>query len=137
MDFWENPVQHSDREQDMDQLVVRGVRAYGYTGFFDAEQELGQWFEVDLRVWVNLQPAGESDQLGDTLDYSQAVQVIQTAIRQSHFRTIERLATDLCDRLFQQFPELLELELTLRKLAPPIPEFSGDVSLILRRSRRS
>ncbi|ABB56072.1 dihydroneopterin aldolase [Synechococcus elongatus] len=120
----------------MDVLVVRGIRAYGYTGFFDAEQELGQWFEVDLRVWVDLQPAGDSDQLGDTLDYSQAVQVVQTGIRQSRFRTIERLAADLCDRLFQQFPALPELELTLRKLAPPIPDFSGDVSLVLRRSRK-
>ncbi len=115
-----------------DRIQVRGIRAYGYTGFFDAEQQLGQWFEVDLSFAVDLSPCGDSDELTDTLDYSQAVQVVQQTIRDEHPRTIERLAQLCCDRLLA-LPACTQVDLTLRKLHPPIPDFSGDVAVVMSR----
>jgi len=37
------------------------------------EQVLGQWFEVDVTLWVELAPAGKSDAIEDTLDYRSAM----------------------------------------------------------------
>ena len=50
----------------MDAIQVRSIRAYGYTGLLLEEQTLGQWFEVDLTLWVNLAPAAQSDQIDDS-----------------------------------------------------------------------
>ena len=50
----------------MDTIEVKGIRSYGYTGFLAEEKVLGQWFEVDLTIWVDLKPSGMSDDLNDT-----------------------------------------------------------------------
>ncbi|MGK7883005.1 MAG: dihydroneopterin aldolase, partial [Crocosphaera sp.] len=56
----------------MDFIEVTGIRCYGYTGYLPEEQVLGQWFEVDLTLGVDLKDAGTSDNLDDTSDYRQA-----------------------------------------------------------------
>ncbi|NEQ10994.1 MAG: dihydroneopterin aldolase, partial [Moorea sp. SIO4E2] len=55
----------------MDCIKLSNIRCYGYTGYLPEEQTLGQWFEVDLTMWLDLSPAGESDDLSDTMDYRQ------------------------------------------------------------------
>ncbi|HEY9734659.1 MAG TPA: dihydroneopterin aldolase, partial [Trichocoleus sp.] len=49
-----------------DHIHVTGIRAYGYIGALPEENVLGQWFEVDLTLWLDLAPAGESDDLTQT-----------------------------------------------------------------------
>ena len=56
----------------MDSIQVSGIRAYGYVGYLPEERVLGQWFEVDLTLWVDLAIAGKSDDIADTLDYREA-----------------------------------------------------------------
>ena len=38
----------------MDCIYLTGIRAYGYTGYLKEEQVLGQWFEVDVKLWLDL-----------------------------------------------------------------------------------
>ena len=52
----------------MDTLRLSAIRAWGYTGFFDAEQELGQWFEVDLAIQLDLSICGADDELAHSLN---------------------------------------------------------------------
>ncbi len=44
----------------MDCIHVTGIRAYGYTGYLPEEQSLGQWFEVDLKLWLGYFHAWEN-----------------------------------------------------------------------------
>jgi dihydroneopterin aldolase len=112
----------------MDSLEIRGIRAYGYTGFFPEEQQLGQWFEVDLTLWLDLALAGETDELAHTFDYSMAVQAVQQLIQTVQFRTIEGLATEIAQTLLQS-PQISQLKVRLTKCHPPIPNFSGQVTI--------
>ena len=109
----------------MDTLTVKNIRAYGYTGYFPEEQVLGQWFSVDLTFRLNLATAGDTDELPDTLDYSQAVSLVQNLIQSTKVKTIERLITIVADRLLQ---ETIAEEVTARltKCQPPIPDFFID-----------
>ncbi|MGB3691174.1 MAG: dihydroneopterin aldolase, partial [Spirulinaceae cyanobacterium] len=38
----------------MDRIKVSQIRCYGYTGYLQEEKVLGQWFEVDLTLWLDL-----------------------------------------------------------------------------------
>ena len=60
----------------MDTLRIRAIRAYGYTGFFDAEQELGQWFAVDLAIRLDLSRTGADDDLAHALNYAEVVAAV-------------------------------------------------------------
>ncbi|MFN9989864.1 MAG: dihydroneopterin aldolase [Cyanobacteriota bacterium] len=125
-----DPADHSDR------LTIRGLRAYGHTGFFAEEQQLGQWFEVDLCLWLPLAAAGRSDALEDSLDYGSVARAVQELVEQARFRTIERLAAAISERVLA-WPEVRQVETTLTKLHPPIPGFSGQGAVTLRRGRGS
>ncbi len=57
----------------MDSIHISGIRSYGYTGYLPEEQVLGQWFEADITLWLDLRPVGSSDAIADTLDYRQTI----------------------------------------------------------------
>lgn len=118
----------------MDSIQINGIRAYGYTGYFSEEQTLGQWFEVDLTVWRDLAPAAESDQLAETYDYSQVVIAIQGLIQTAKYQLIEKLAAEIA-AIALAAGETEQVRVRLTKLHPPIPNFSGQVSLEITRRR--
>ena len=69
----------------MDSIEITGIRAYGYTGYLPEERVLGQWFEVDLVLWLDLAPAGQSDNIEETLDYRQAISIVKQQIATAKF----------------------------------------------------
>lgn len=122
-----------------DSISVNGIRCYGYTGYLAEEQRLGQWFEVSLRLWIDLAPVGQSDRLEDTVDYRHAIEKTQTIVKQSRFATIERLATAIAEALLQiqapEQPQIEQVQVCLTKVSPPIPDFGGQVAVELIRQK--
>ncbi|GAB4368712.1 MAG: dihydroneopterin aldolase [Elainellaceae cyanobacterium] len=118
----------------MDALHIKGIRAYGYIGFLPEEQTLGQWFEVDLTVWRSLSESGSSDNLSDTYDYSNSVEQVQALIQTARFKLLERLADEIA-RLVLQSNNVEQVRVQLTKLTPPIPNFSGHVTVDIVRSQ--
>ena len=53
-----------------DKLVLRGLLFHGFHGVKSEERKLGQKFVIDIDAWMDLHPAGFSDQLSDTISYS-------------------------------------------------------------------
>ena len=76
----------------MDVIQLTGIRCYGYTGYLQEERFLGQWFEVDLRMTVDLAAAGQSDRIEDTLDYRSVITAVKEIISLSKFDLVEKLA---------------------------------------------
>lgn len=117
-----------------DAIAISGIRGYGYTGFFDAEQSLGQWFEVDLRLRLDLARCGSSDELAHSLNYAEVVALVKSLIETSRFRTIERLTTVISEALLT-LPPVEHVAIRLAKVAAPIPGFDGRVAVEMVRSR--
>lgn len=118
----------------MDNLQLTGIRAYGYTGFFLEEQALGQWYEVNLTLWLDLSKAGQSDRLEDTYDYTTAVKATQELIKTAKFRLIERLAEAIAQIFLEEQP-IAQVQVRLTKVSPPIPDFTGQVSVEILRTQ--
>ncbi len=125
----------------MDVIRLKGIRSYGYTGALAEEQVLGQWFEVQVVLWLDLSTAGSSDRLMDTLDYGQVVMMVQQLVKTSKFALVERLATAIADTILDQNSpsgiSIQQVQVCLTKLAAPIPDFSGEVTVEITRSRLS
>lgn len=118
----------------MDSIHVNGIRCYGYTGLLPEEQILGQWFEVDLTLWLDLAPAGKTDNIDDTLDYRQAIAIVKELIKNSKFALVEKLAEAIADGILQM--NLVEkVRVELSKPAPPIPDFGGRIQIDITRSK--
>jgi 7,8-dihydroneopterin aldolase/epimerase/oxygenase len=119
-----------------DVLRVQGIRCYGYTGYFPEENRLGQWFEVNLTFWLDLGPASRSDELSQTLNYCIAVERTTAIVKSQPFKTIERLAGAIAEDLLS-LDGVDRLKVALTKVSPPIPDFAGQVTVELTRSRSS
>lgn len=116
----------------MDCIHLSGIRSYGYTGLLPEEKILGQWFEVDLALWMDLTEAGQSDLIEDTLDYRQVIGQVKQLIQTSKYDLIERLATAIAEQLLN-YDVLHKVGIKLTKVAPPIPDFSGQITIELTR----
>ena len=118
----------------MDTIEVKGIRSYGYTGFLAEEQVLGQWFEVDLTIWVDLKPSGRSDNLEDTVDYRQAITITKETIKNEKFALVEKLAEVIAQKILV-LNQIIQVRVRLSKPAPPIPDFTGSIVIDITRKK--
>jgi dihydroneopterin aldolase len=65
---------------------------YGYHGVRAAERELGQRFVVDLEVWKDLRPAGQSDDLAQTVNYAELYRLVAGIVTGPSCDLIETVA---------------------------------------------
>jgi 7,8-dihydroneopterin aldolase/epimerase/oxygenase len=117
----------------MDSIRVTGIRSYGYTGYLPEEQILGQWFEVDLTLWLDLATAGESDRIEDTYDYRAAIALVKNLIKNEKYALVEKLATAIADKILQ-LDKVRQVRVQLSKPAAPIPDFEGRIVIDITRS---
>ncbi|ERT07611.1 dihydroneopterin aldolase [Lyngbya aestuarii BL J] len=118
----------------MDAIHIRQIRCYGYTGYLPEEQTLGQWFEVDLTLGLDLTKSGQSDAIEDTLDYREAIAIVEKQIKTCKFALVERLASEIAQALLQQ-PLVQQVRVQLTKPNPPIPDFGGQIQIDITRTR--
>jgi 7,8-dihydroneopterin aldolase/epimerase/oxygenase len=119
----------------MDCIHLTGIRGYGYTGFLPEEQVLGQWFEVDVRLWLDLSAPAKTDAIADTIDYRSAISLVQNLVKTSKFALVEKLAGTIADSILQQCDRVTQVQVILSKPSAPIPDFGGKISIELTRSK--
>ena len=75
----------------MGRIVIAGLRELGVHGVLPEEQARPQPFEVDVELVVDLEAAGSSDALDDTVDYSAVSESISRVVRTEQYQLLERL----------------------------------------------
>ncbi|CDN15982.1 MAG: dihydroneopterin aldolase [Richelia sp.] len=121
----------------MDYIHVSGIRAYGYTGYLAEEQVLGQWFEVDVKLWLDISKAAKTEDIGQTVDYRSTINLVKDLIKNSKFLLIERLVETIADSILKQNDRVSQVQVILSKPAAPIPDFGGKISIDITRNRSS
>ena len=119
---------------DLDAIQISGIRCYGYTGYFPEEQVLGQWFEVDLTIWMDLSVTGSDDQLENTLNYADVVERVTNLLETSRFKTIEKLNAVVIEAVLA-FDPVQKVHSRLVKVSPPIPRFQGRIAIAMTRTK--
>ncbi|MDJ0716058.1 MAG: dihydroneopterin aldolase [Prochloraceae cyanobacterium] len=120
----------------MDSIHISGIRCYGYTGFLPEEQVLGQWFEVDLTIWLDLASAGNTDNIQNTLDYREAIASVKNIIKTAKFALVEKLAAAIAEEILQ-LARVDRVRVKLSKPSPPIPDFGGKITIDITRSKQN
>ena len=117
-------------EQISDRIVVRDLRLWAHVGVLESERQLGQWFELDLELGVDLNAAAAGDDLAASLDYSRAIKALQRQASEVQVQTLEHyseLMFDCLEELYGPVP----MQLELRKCRAPVPGFGGRVWVLM------
>lgn len=117
----------------MDTIEALGIRAMGRHGVLPEEQLRAQPFEVDLRLETDLSAAASSDRLEDTVDYGLVTEAVARTVELESYRLLERLA-DRIAGICMSLSGVTAVEVTVRKLRPPVPVHVSSVGVTLRRS---
>jgi 7,8-dihydroneopterin aldolase/epimerase/oxygenase len=122
-------------QRPLDQLALRGLRAFGHHGVFEYERRDGQEFVVDAVLGVDTEAAGRADDLSLTVDYGRLSQQLVDAVGSEPVGLIETLAQRLADVCLAQ-PLVKWVELTVHKPQAPIEVPFDDVTLTIHRRRQ-
>lgn len=117
-----------------DFIRLRGMTFYAYHGVLASEQELGQRFEVDVEMRLNLQPAGQSDDLNATIDYTQVYQVVREKVLGQKYQLLERLAEIIAAAILADFP-VEQVTIRVRKPHVSLGGLLETVEVEITRSR--
>jgi dihydroneopterin aldolase len=105
-----------------DLIELRGLHLAGIVGVLEHEQAHPQPLELDLDVRLDLQPAGGSDDLTDTVDYGALCTVAEQVVTSTRYALLEALADHLATALLGADPRIDAVTIAVRKLRPPVAQ---------------
>lgn len=117
-----------------DRIVLRGVEGFGHHGVLAQERAEGQRFLVDLELEVDLQRAGESDNLEATVDYSAVARAAVSVIEGEPHDLIETVAQRIAQQVLTH-PLVESVAVTVHKPQAPVGVPFADVSVTVVRRR--
>ena len=103
-----------------DEVLLEGMRFYGYHGVNPEEKVLGQRFIVDVALSVDLRQAGQSDDIADTVSYSAVFKLVKSIVEGEPYNLLEAVAESLATGILADFPPVTRVTVTLRKPEAPV-----------------
>jgi len=116
----------------MDQVFINDLIARGIIGINDWEREKPQDILINITLYVDLRPAGQSDNLDDCIDYRTIARRAQNRAETAQFFTVEALAADLA-RICLEEARVNKVRVRVEK--PGAVRFTRSVGVEIERSR--
>ncbi len=116
------------------EVDLRGISIYTHHGVSDAEQEVGQRLEFDLSFDVPDCDAVLTDRIEDTVDYSEVCDIVALAATERSYRTLERLAQVIGQRLIERYG-CNSVRVRASKPEPPLPLSIQEVGVEVTQER--
>jgi dihydroneopterin aldolase len=103
-----------------DRVVLTNMRFDGKHGLLEQERTTAQTFEVDAELFLDLRPAGLSDDISRTVDYRAVFGICRDAVEGPSFGLIEALAEAIAARLLAEFVPAGVTEVVVRVRKPDV-----------------
>lgn len=116
----------------MDILRLNGMKFHAYHGCLEQEKWVGNDYEIDLALKMDLKEACLSDNLDDTINYALVYEDVKQ-IMSERVRLIEHVAERIASKLKSDFPKIVEVEVKLRKMHPPIQGEIASAEIVIAR----
>lgn len=99
---------------------MKGMEFFGYHGVYLDEQTKGQSFVIDLELFADLKKAGMTDELEDTIDYSQVYNLVKNITENDKFQLLEKLADVISQEIMSEFDLIKGIKIKIKKPKAPI-----------------
>ncbi|MDE3088070.1 MAG: dihydroneopterin aldolase [Chloroflexota bacterium] len=87
-----------------DKILLIGAHFFARHGVSDEEQRVGGRYVVDIVLEHGLARAAASDNLADTVSYSEVYRTVREVVEGKSFRLIEALAETIAQTLLARYP---------------------------------
>ena len=117
-----------------DRILISNMTFYGHHGVEEAERRLGGRFAMDVELYLDLAPAGESDDLTKTVDYKAVYDLARRIEVSRNYLLLEALAHDTAQAILAEFP-VDEVVIRARKQSVPLGGLIDFTEVEIRRTR--
>ena len=100
-------------------------------GCYDLEQQVGNRFRVDVVISTPLGNLPQSDDVTQAVNYLTVYEIVERTMQRTQ-RTIEAAASNIIEAIKEEFPQIVEVECTVSKIAPPLGGKIDKVSVTLK-----
>ena len=87
----------------MDIIFISELKVKTKLGVPDWERMVAQTIILDIEIGYDLNAAGKSDSISDTIDYGAIVMRIHETLHKNSFQLVEALAEHICQLIFNEF----------------------------------
>lgn len=100
-------------------ILLNNLRYYAHHGVGEQETLVGNEFTVSLRLKVDIERAMQTDAVADTVSYADVYESVKQEMSVPS-KLLEHVSGRIMDRLFNDFPQIEEIEMKLMKRNPPM-----------------
>lgn len=111
-------------------IRLDGIYLRAYHGCYDLEQQVGNRFRVDMAIRTPLNDLPTTDDVTRAVNYLTVYEIVERTMQRTQ-HTIEAAAANVIAAVKEAFPEIVEVECTVAKLAPPLGGKIDKVSVTL------
>jgi 7,8-dihydroneopterin aldolase/epimerase/oxygenase len=118
----------------LDYIHLNEMEFYGYHGALPEETKLGQRFRATVSLATNLEEAGKTDDLDNTVNYAEVYELCKEIIEGSPKKLIEAVAEKIAGDLLSRYStKVTGVRVVLIKPDPPIAGHYASVSVDITR----
>ena len=114
-------------------IELNAMKFYAYHGVLQQETNVGNYFIVDVAYSFPMDKACISDDIKDTISYTDVYNVIKTEMQRPS-KLIEHLAERISGELKANFPQLSYLKIKIAKLNPPLEGEIYSASIVIEKT---
>ena len=118
----------------MDKIRLNNIIFYAHHGFYKAERELGQKFEIDIELGCDLKESAKNDDLAKTIDYSKIYTIAQETFSHYKFKLLETVAEKMAAEMLL-IEYVKDVKIKVRKPHVPMNGLLDSVEIEIYRTK--
>ena len=115
-------------------IDLSGIEVDARHGVLESEKSNSQLFKVDVSAYLDLNPAVNSDDLPDTLDYGALAEQVHEIVANESHQLIETVADRVASHVMSD-DRVTKVVVTVHKPEAPIEVPFSDVAVTIERTR--
>ena len=119
----------------MDKIILKDIVLFGYHGVLQEEKKIGQRFELDIKLYLDLKDAGKNDDLNETVNYAEIYEIAKKINENNKFDLIEAFAEKICEVIIDTYISVSSIKVVVRKPAAPVAGIFAYAAVEIKRCR--
>jgi dihydroneopterin aldolase len=99
-------------------VALKDVKCFALHGYYPEEQLTGNHFIIDLTT--EFTPEGFDDELAQTVNYEDLNSIIRTEMKNTQ-KLLETVLNNIILKVMEKYPFVEKIDVSMKKLNPPMP----------------
>jgi len=114
----------------MECIGLKKMLFHAYHGVMEQERTVGNTYQVDLKLFLDLSKAIRTDNLDDTVNYADIFSLVKEEMAIPS-RLIEHVAGRIIQKIRERYTHISKIKIRLAKIHPPIQGEIQEAAVII------